>query len=66
MTTVLLLFDAENFFNNLYELFIDRATILFKKIIFDILKSHVFSSFRFKFYGGKVLELYAWLHYSVA
>ena len=31
------LFDAEKKCKNLYELFIDRATILFFKIIFDIL-----------------------------
>ena len=30
------LFDAEKNCKNLYELFIDRATILIKKIIFDI------------------------------
>ena len=30
------LFDAEKNGKNLYELFIDRATILIKKIIFDI------------------------------
>ena len=30
------LFEAEKNSKNLYELFIDRATILIKKIIFDI------------------------------
>ena len=51
------LFDAEKNRKNLYELFIDRATILFSKIIFDIFHDPPFKkSMISKLYFYKIIK----------